>query len=235
MRISKQSAVPIYHQIAQAIGDRIKSGELRPGDMIPSEAQLCREYRVSRMTVRRGLELLTEAGYLETARGKGTFVARPRLENLTVDLAMLQRYRVRLLAAEVVPAAEEVASRLGLEPGGRVICVRRLYSGEEGPVALDRKCLPYTKGKPVLEADMAYAELPEMAQIHTDVLPVRSELVISARALGPGEAEVLREEPGAPALVIEQTVYAQGGRPIGSGVLVCRGGILRLKAVSRPY
>ncbi|MGB9885651.1 MAG: GntR family transcriptional regulator [Moorellales bacterium] len=235
MSISRQSLVPIYYQIAQEIEDKIRRGELRPGDMIPSEAQLCREYRVSRMTVRRGLELLAEAGYLETARGKGTFVARPKLENLTVDFTLLERYRVKLLAAEVQVVTEPALSRLGLGPRDRVIFVRRLYLGEEGPVALDRKYLPYNKGKPVLEADLAYADLPEMAQMHTDVLPVRSELVVFARALEAAEAEALREEPGGPALVIEQTVYAQSGQPIGWGVLVGKGEVFRLEAVSRPY
>lgn len=239
MSLSKQSFIPAYYQLAEAISSKIKSGELKPGDLIPSEAQLCAQYKISRMTVRRGLAMLVEAGYLEPVQGKGNFVARPRLDRLILHYSALgttsENLRFRLLGAEIIPATREAAQKLGCEEGKKLILLKRLLLAEGKPLLYDRKYMPYNKGKPVLETGIEYAELPEMVEKHTDILPVRSELVVSARGLSPEEAGLLEAREGEPALCIEQTVFAQNNRPVGWGQTVCASERYKLKAVSYPF
>ena len=64
--------MPAYFQIADDLSIEIEAGSLRPGDLIPSESQLCERYGISRMTVRQGLNLLSDAGYIHSVAGKGS-------------------------------------------------------------------------------------------------------------------------------------------------------------------
>ena len=75
-----------YQQIKTAILDQIESGNMRPGDRVPSENQLTEAYGVSRMTARRALTELVEEGMLLRSQGLGTFVSdsRPMSSMLTI-------------------------------------------------------------------------------------------------------------------------------------------------------
>ena len=65
-----------YMRIAQAIEDRIRRGELRPGDKLPSEHAIAAEYEVAYSTARRAMKELRDRGLINTVWGKGTFVAQ---------------------------------------------------------------------------------------------------------------------------------------------------------------
>lgn len=68
---------PYYAQLARFLRDDIRSGLLRPGDVLPSEPRMAREYGLARATVRQALEVLRDEGLLQTVRRVGTRV-RPR-------------------------------------------------------------------------------------------------------------------------------------------------------------
>lgn len=78
MVLDRTSAVPFYAQLKQALLKKIEEGVYAPGQMIPTEAELCRHFGVSRHTVRRALSELVQEGVVYRVPGKGTFVARPR-------------------------------------------------------------------------------------------------------------------------------------------------------------
>ena len=65
--------VPLHHQIKESLTLQIASGQWRPEDEVPSEAELCRHYAVSRGTIRRALADLENQGLVERRQGKGTF------------------------------------------------------------------------------------------------------------------------------------------------------------------
>src|SRR5215469_18419094 len=72
-------ALPAYQRIQSVIRKRIDSGELQPGDAVPSERDLARTHRVSLMTARHALAFLEREGLVERRRGIGTFVAPPKI------------------------------------------------------------------------------------------------------------------------------------------------------------
>lgn len=74
-RLDTESGIPLYLQLKEIIRRRIESGDLEPGAMAPSEAELLEQYQVSRFPIRQAYQQLVEEGYLIRARGKGTFVA----------------------------------------------------------------------------------------------------------------------------------------------------------------
>ncbi len=73
--ISNSDPRPIYEQITARIKNLIISGELKPGDALPSMRFLAKELRISVITTKRAYEELERGGFIETVAGKGSFVA----------------------------------------------------------------------------------------------------------------------------------------------------------------
>ena len=105
--LDNQSPLPLYEQLKQVIREQIFSGELEPGTTLPSEHELGRHYGVSRITVKRALDELAQAGLLRRIQGKGTIVA-PR----TIEGEMRS-----------VEGFSAVMRRQGLKPRAHVLAV----------------------------------------------------------------------------------------------------------------
>ena len=79
--MNTNSPVTLQYQLRKELYEKIRNKEWMPGQMIPSERELCDEYCVSRITVREALKELVQSGYLVRKQGKGTFVAVPTVEH----------------------------------------------------------------------------------------------------------------------------------------------------------
>ncbi|MDR2670807.1 MAG: GntR family transcriptional regulator, partial [Oscillospiraceae bacterium] len=77
--LDKNTPIPLYFQLKQLILGMIEAGDLRPGDLLPTEQALGGIFSISRSTTRQALSELVLEGYLYRAKGKGTFVAQPKL------------------------------------------------------------------------------------------------------------------------------------------------------------
>ncbi|HWD82007.1 MAG TPA: GntR family transcriptional regulator [Kribbella sp.] len=98
----------LYERICTHVLEQLRRGALRPGERVPSEMELAAQFGVSRITSKRALEVLREAGLVERVRGKGTFVVRrlPDLTDVTVPLRPPQRREARSVAL-IVPSMSE--------------------------------------------------------------------------------------------------------------------------------
>lgn len=81
--LNSQSPIPLYHQLADILTDQIRTGVYAPGDVIPSETGIAKEYRIGRPTVRQAMDILVRKGLVERKRGSGTFVKE---QSANVDL-----------------------------------------------------------------------------------------------------------------------------------------------------
>ena len=86
LSLDKVGFIPLYHQIQRALIERIHTGELSVGDCLPSEYELARSYQVSRITARQALNNLKTSGYAISQKGRGTYVAQPKLEKNIMHL-----------------------------------------------------------------------------------------------------------------------------------------------------
>lgn len=84
--ISNASKAPIYEQIVAQLRQKIASGELQPGDMLPSIRQLAKDLRISVITTKRAYDELEHQGLVVTAAGRGCFVAERNAEWLREDI-----------------------------------------------------------------------------------------------------------------------------------------------------
>ena len=78
MVLDVQNPIPLYYQLKGIIEEQISSGELKPGDKIPSENSLCEKYQVSRTTTRQAITELVNIGKVVRTQGRGTFVTQYR-------------------------------------------------------------------------------------------------------------------------------------------------------------
>jgi GntR family transcriptional regulator len=125
----------LRHSLAQELRARIRSGEWRPGERIPSEPELARRRTVSRSSMRAAITLLEEEGFVSRKQGSGTYVThRPAIRNdlgrnfgVTTQIASTgSRPGTEDESAAVVPAPAAVAEALGVEEGEPVCSLRRV-------------------------------------------------------------------------------------------------------------
>jgi hydroxyacylglutathione hydrolase len=162
--LDRGGAVPLWAQLEADLQRRIRAGafDLR----FPGELELVEEYGISRHTVRDALRRLRADGVLESSRGRGTWLRRPRIEQpmgalyslfRSVEaLGLEQRSEVRALD---VRADEQVAGRLGLPPATELVYLERLRLADAEPLALDRAWLPRSLADPLLGADFRHTAL----------------------------------------------------------------------------
>lgn len=134
MMIDRNSPMPLYYQLKQLLLAKIDSGELKPGDIFPTEQQIQDLHEVSRTTVRQALSELETEGKITRHRGRGTFVARPKLGHSPADYPNLADHMTeqglkpgwKLLSNGWLIPDEEVVSAMNHNASRRVFCLERL-------------------------------------------------------------------------------------------------------------
>src|SRR5690349_20056601 len=143
MSVDRSSPMPYYAQVAEILRERIRFGTWSAGAQLPSEAELCQMFNVSRPVIRQALQDLTTEGLVIREKGRGTFVATPKIsERLFQRLTGFYEDMVdqgytpvtRVLKQRVVPASPKVASHLRIEQGMPVIEIERLRSVQDEPL-----------------------------------------------------------------------------------------------------
>ncbi|MDO5425294.1 MAG: GntR family transcriptional regulator [Eubacteriales bacterium] len=144
-KLKKDSSVALYQQLVNEIKEQIQSGELKAGDRLMTEMELSREYDISRITVRKAIEILVEDEILVKKQGIGTFVAEKKL---TRDAGIFMGFTrscildgktpsTRLLSAELVRASASDIRELNMAEGEKVIRLRRLRFCDGTPVLVE--------------------------------------------------------------------------------------------------
>jgi len=241
-KIDRTSFIPVYYQLVQILEQKIKKGTWKTGDMLPSEAELGEMYGLSRMTVRKALEKLSDAGLIYAQKGRGTFVARPQIDKAIFSWDEFEedvrskgmKSSVKLLEAKIVKATNAVARHLDLNIGTPVLFIRRLLLADGEPMVYDRKFLRYFKGKPFLENELSMSAA-DLVSAQTDIEAISSKISIEATVIREDEAEILKIPAGSPAFYVEQTLYAAGEIPMSWGWYIYRGDKYKFTSLVKPF
>jgi GntR family transcriptional regulator len=212
--------VPRYYEIEQALRARI--AELRADSPLPSDAMLCDEFGVSRMTARNAVQRLVQEGIVYRVPGRGTFVAEPPVHRQAGNLLsfteeMRRRGRVpssRVLARAVREPRPAEAARLQLQPGESVIALRRLRVADDEPVAIEEAVFPAASLAGLLEsADLEHRSLHDTL-VHSGHIPTMGRARLGAEAATSDDASLLGVSEGSPLLVEKRVIHDQDGRPL---------------------
>lgn len=216
----------LWREISRSLERRILARELTPGDKLPTEFELSREFMVNRHTVRRALSDLQDKGIVESTQGRGSYVRRPaspmRLQQRPrFTDHVLERGRTprtETLRLLVRPSDAKVAAQLGLRVGEPIVYLerRRFIDGE--PTGLSQH--HFSQSRFPAFADM-YRTRGTITQTLTDCgVPdyTRVRTWISARLPTAHEAELLKLPRHVP-LLVQRYLNVDGlGRPLEYGV-----------------
>lgn len=204
---------PLHRRIRSDIAERILSGEWPPGFRIPFEHELMADYDCSRMTVSKALAPLAERGMIVRRKRFGSFVARPRIHSVLLDIPDIQAeiqkrgepYGYELLMRKIRAAHRRDASELGLTAAGEVIELRCLHKGSGRAFALEERVICLTS---VPQArDAAFDEIPPGTWLLERVPWTEAEHKISAVNVSRATAMTLGVEPSAACLSLERRTW----------------------------
>lgn len=237
--LDRRSVVPLYHQIQQHLLDQIRSGVIKPGDLVPSEQEISTRLRISRMTARQALKSLCDLGIAYSQRGKGTFVSELKLEkNFRQVLSFTEemrsegaRPRSRTLSFEVAEATGVVARSLRLAPREKVISLRRVRLSGSLPMGIEWSRLPFRLCPDLIETFDPTTSLYRALSERYGIEIVLADEVAEASLAGAEEARLLQLPQGQPVFVFTRTSYIQSGQPVEYVKSIYRGD--RYKLVNR--
>jgi GntR family transcriptional regulator len=220
--VTRDSDLPAYAQIERRLAGLIADGELAPGDRLPSERDLAAKVGVSRLTARAALASLAQRGLVDRGVGRrGTFVSQPKmtydLRDFTGFTEMARRHGLeagaRVLAAEQVPAPDNVADALLLAPVDEVYRLVRLRSAGGEPLTLEHSWIPVGPFPGLLQCDITHSLYAVMKDSY-DRAPVRARERLEANIALDDQARALGVSPGAPLMLVERVAYSADGTPV---------------------
>jgi DNA-binding GntR family transcriptional regulator len=216
----EHSAPPLYSQVQARLLERIRR-DLRPGELLPTQTALAREYGASLITIKRALHDLARQGYLQSTRGRGTVVTRPvvaddrsEVSSWTDAMTGLGREpRTVFSSVQVHRPARETAGLLNLRSREKTVLLDRHRALDGRPFCLMTNELPLS-----LVPDLPNAGLPEESlyawlRRHHGLVPHRADEEVAARPPSPEESRFLGPEVEI-VLVIRRHTRLQDGRPL---------------------
>jgi GntR family transcriptional regulator len=213
-------SLPRYMQVMNYYIPLIKSGQLKEGDKMPTEEEICELFSISRITVRRALEGLQQGGYIYKQQGKGSFVTTKKtgfqlnhLKGFTEEMRALGKEpSSEVLSFEIQAPCEKVAEILGIDTSQRIYCLERLRLADGVPIAIERVHLPFYRFPTLRSANMKES-LYEVLQYQFGCESYKGIQEIHAGLASEEEAKLLGIAPGCAVLHINRTTFEQEGVP----------------------
>ena len=217
--------IPKYFQVQELLREQIAN--LTEGEIIPSEAELCKLYSASRITIRKAIEGLVQQGFLVRIQGKGTFVARPKFTEKPRERFVSQitgfygdmtsrGYRVgtRVLEQEVILPDTALREKLNLSPTDKLIKIVRLRFVNDQPHHIVNTFLPYKFFAGVEVVNLNEGSLYTLLRERYQVQMARARFIVEASTCNELEAELLNYPFSAPILVVFSQVFDPSGSPL---------------------
>jgi GntR family transcriptional regulator len=223
--VTTTPAGPKYLSVREHLRRRVSA--LPEHTLLPPEPQLCAEYGVSRITLRRAVDGLVADGHLVREQGRGPFVTRPAMRHEyresfvhriagfgSVMAEQGAQVGVTVLTQRVVPAPPWVAELLDLAVAADVVELVRLRSVDGAPNHVAHSFLPAAAYPKVAEQDFREGSLYEYLRTEYGADLAHARIVVDVGMAAPDEAELLDVVAGSPLLVVRTTVHDSGGHPL---------------------
>lgn len=214
--------MPLYYQIQQRLMDRIRAGEFRPGQPIPSLQEIAAQLGVSQMTARQAIRTLCDLGVMYSKQGKGTFISGIKHErNFRQVLSFTEEMRVRgatpssrVLSFRTQPSSREVSTALRMSRSQKVFRLRRVRLSDGLPMGIECSYLPQHMFPGLLDTfDPRGSLYQALAERYGVQMAVTDEVVEVGKASAE-EASLLKMASGSPVFLFTRTCYGENGNPL---------------------
>lgn len=219
--------IPLYQQVREQIQEMVRSDRYR--DIPLTDATLANRFGVSRITVRKAVEGLVEAGLLHRIPKLGTFVRSGMFQEKLTLRSFLDpwsektgRLKVRIATFCRVKASREIAELLNVRTGAEVVYVQRLRFQESALVIIDDRYLRVGDASHLTEKDILTSSFVDYFQQRANVNIENGEMEIGARGARPNEAKAFGIRSGQPVLMRRIILFGRRRRPVMAGLSVYR-------------
>ena len=217
-RLSMDSDIPLYTQLVGIIKQNISSGELNVGDLLPSEAELCRTMGISRNTVRQAIGELEEEGLVVRKRGKGTFVADPNARgkcvrySFTTEISSMGKVpSSTMVDFGIIVPLPEISRKMQLQEGVTVYCFTRVRNVDGEPLILETSYYPQYL-YPNLTRELVQTHSIHSLLYHVGIAPAAAEDTYEAVVLDEVRANLLHVPQGSCAFYHQRRTKTEDGR-----------------------
>lgn len=237
--LSADSNVPLYNQLVGIIKRNISAGLLSPGDLLPSEAELCKSLGISRSTVRQAIGTLEAEGLVVRRQGKGTFIAEPKIRRRTESVysftseinAMGKTPSSTITEFSIISPPEEIVRKLELRSADtKCYKFTRVRKVDGEPLILETSYYPQyiypNLTRELLETHSFYSLLYEVG-----VVPETAVDSYEAVRCSKEEAELLGCKQGSPCFFVQRRTRSSAGELYEFTQSLLRGDRTRLDLV----
>lgn len=225
MSLNIKQAKPLYQIVADTILEQIEDGVYQPGERLPSESELIKQFDVGRNTVRHALSELADQSVIRTIQGVGSFVVTTVTNRFSKTANYLLGFSQEMelygkvatnavLEASIIPADPFLARRLQIQLGAEVVFIHRLRFLDDEPVANERAYLPHRLCPGILEHDFNQNSLYQILSGTYNMKPDHAEQEILAELATDEVAEMLGLEQPAVVLVFHRETFTEDNRVI---------------------
>ena len=222
---------PLYSMIASRAEELVASGEWREGDRLPPERQLCQEFGVSRATLRQALGELEERGLITRHQGRGTFVAKPRVQLPIVGVFSIRdamqahgmKMATKVLNVEIIEASRQLAADLACLPGDALVYIERLRIGDGEPMVLDTAHLRAELFPGLEEVDFENRSLYDVLETDYGRTVAEAQETLEPVILTPHECHLLGVPQHTTALLTRRITTDSTGVVVALGHVLLRG------------
>ncbi|MBQ2618280.1 MAG: GntR family transcriptional regulator [Oscillospiraceae bacterium] len=217
--LSLDSDIPLYSQLVSIVKRNISAGTLAPGDLLPSEAELCKTFDISRSTVRQAIGALESEGMVVRKQGRGTFVAEPKVRRRTENVysftseisSMGMTPSSTLIEYQVISPTPDIVKMLELSgPDTRVYRFTRIRNVNGEPLILETSFYPQfiypNLTRELLQTHSFYSLLYEVG-----IIPANAVDSYEAVMMGPKEAALLNCRSGSCAFSVQRRTFNESG------------------------
>lgn len=230
-KLDRSSPVPLYHQLKEILRTQIENGVWKTGELIPNENQLAEDYGLSRGTVREAMDDLVREGMLNRQRGRGTFVASPKLEQGILSLYSVHEYTKQtghtpssnIIDFVIENANKKIAEHLSLPLESPIYKLTRVRLVDGEPIMFDRVYIPAGEIPNLQEKDLTKTSLYEILANDYGVVLGKAMQTFEPVLIDQYESKLLKVDKGAPALLIERITHRSNGSPIVYSKIIIRG------------
>lgn len=240
--LDRTGPTPIYLQIKDWMRQQIASGAWPKSFKLRPEVDLADELEVSRGTVRKAIEELTEEGLVTRTHGRGTFVASDVLEQaladhlITFSEDLISRgipFTTHVFARALMPASPKLAARLGLAAGQQIFLLKRVRSVDGEVLVASHNYMVYAYCPGIEAVDFERRRLFEVLEAQFGLRVARGRRNFQAQQADAEVAARLGVTAGAPVMYLEQFSYLDDGALVEYSEVWLRGDRFKLVTDAR--
>jgi len=214
--LDKGSQTPLYLQLTKRLIEQIETGQLNTGDKLPSERELSDALHVSRVTARMAIDILFEKGLVYREKGKGTYVAQPKMRGVKGFSSFSEDARARglnpsskIIRQEIVQVEEKMRQTLKIGPEEKEVNLVRVRMVDDEPVAFQSTYIPQKICPGIESLDLTDKSLFAVLRKEYFIHPAWTEAIVRAKLADQKEADLLEIQAGEPVIVVSGLTFTE--------------------------